>query len=225
MAIHLGIGASLTSVKPRAPERPPTVIALREVKAPTPPPPPPPVETPEPPTPEPPKPRPKAAAPKPAPAEAPPADAPPPSAGPAVPELGLTLGGTGPGGPDGVAVPVGQPRTRPTTEKAHPARVLTQPEAASQVACSEPPSKARPVDVVQPSYTEEARTAQIEGKVRVEITVTADGVVADARVIQGLGYGLDEAAIAGARRSRFEAATQCGRPVPSTFVIGIRFTL
>ena len=47
-----------------------------------------------------------------------------------------------------------------------------------------------------PEYTEEARAAAIEGKVRVEITVDASGAIRSVKVLEGLGHGLDEAAYA-----------------------------
>jgi protein TonB len=91
--------------------------------------------------------------------------------------------------------------------------------------CSEPLVKPKPVQIVQPAYTPDAQEAKIEGKVRVEITISASGEVTDARVIEGLGHGLDEAALSAARASTFTAATRCGQPVGTTFTIGMRFSL
>jgi protein TonB len=59
----------------------------------------------------------------------------------------------------------------------------------------------------------------------VELTVDATGAVAQARVVEGLGHGLDEAAIEAARTYRFEPATRCGKAVSATFTIAIRFTI
>ena len=55
--------------------------------------------------------------------------------------------------------------------------------------------------------------------------VVSSGRVRGARVLQGLGYGLDEAALASARRITFRPGTRCGKPVDATFVVAIRFTL
>jgi protein TonB len=44
-------------------------------------------------------------------------------------------------------------------------------------------------------------------------------------LLQGLGYGLDEAALATARRAEFEPAVRCGKPTRATFNISMRFTL
>ena len=81
------------------------------------------------------------------------------------------------------------------------------------------------VDMPEPEYPDAAREANIEGRVRVELTLDATGRVTGARVLQGLGHGLDEAALDAARGARFEPATRCGRAVATTFTLGVRFTL
>jgi protein TonB len=91
-------------------------------------------------------------------------------------------------------------------------------------ACSEPASKPKPVSVPQPAYTEAARAASVEGRVRVELTVDEAGRVIAVKVLQGLGYGLDEAALAAARSASFTPALRCGRPVRATFTIAMRFS-
>jgi len=69
------------------------------------------------------------------------------------------------------------------------------------------------------SYPPEAERAGIEGKVRLRVALDARGRVSSARVLRGLGHGLDEAAVeALTRRCRFTPAIATdGRPVP--FVI------
>jgi protein TonB len=69
----------------------------------------------------------------------------------------------------------------------------------------------------------EARQAEIEGVVRVEVTVDEEGKVISARLLAGLGYGLDESAIAAAKASTFEPATRCGKRVVGTAVLPFRF--
>jgi protein TonB len=51
------------------------------------------------------------------------------------------------------------------------------------------------------------------------------GQVVSARVLEGLGHGLDDAALEAARAAHFEPAMRCGKPTKTTFVIGMRFTL
>ena len=76
-----------------------------------------------------------------------------------------------------------------------------------------------------PAYTEDARAAGVEGKVRVEIAVDASGAVSSARVLEGLGHGLDEAALDAVRGATFTPAARCGSPVGSTFTLSVRFAL
>jgi protein TonB len=107
-------------------------------------------------------------------------------------------------------------------------KLLAAPAPPPSDACAEPdrsPTKPKVVSITQPAYTEDARAANIAGKVRVELTVDATGRVSSARVLEGLGHGLDEAALAAARAATFEPGTRCGKPAAATFVIAMRFAL
>ncbi|HEX2673852.1 MAG TPA: energy transducer TonB [Polyangiaceae bacterium] len=167
------------------------------------------------------------AAPAPAPADAPPppkaADA--PAAFDGLPDFGVSL--TGGVNGTGIALPVGgggSPRER-TVEKV--VRKAAAPLAAALPSdgCDEPPAKPKPISVLQPGYTDDAIAAAVEGKVRVQLTVDETGKVIDVKLIAGLGHGLDEAALAAARRSTFEPAVHCGTPTRATFTISMRFKL
>lgn len=224
VAVHLGLAGGMLAVKPK-PRQERVAIVVREVKKPaakvaekTPP------KPAEPPAP------PKAAprkvampAPKAAPAPAAPSAAPSAAPAAAAPEFfGLTLGG-GPGG-NGVAVPAARPAGEKEEVRHAKPKVLAAAETEGD-GCAEEPVKPKPINVVQPTFTDEARTAQIEGKVRVELTVDETGAVTNARVIAGLGHGLDEAALEAARASTFEPGTRCGKAAVTTFTIGMRFSL
>lgn len=170
------------------------------------------------------------AAPKPA--EAPPPEAaPPPPAAAALsdmPDFGVSLTGGVDG--TGIALPVGG-STKPlakapsTTTKTAPKQLSAAAAPAALDGCDEPPSKPRPRNVPQPGYTDAARAAAIEGKVRVQLTVDETGHVVSVKLLQGLGYGLDEAALAAARQAEFEPAIHCGKPSSATFNISMRFSL
>jgi periplasmic protein TonB len=203
-------------------------VAIAVVEAPRPPeaapapPPPPPEPTPEPAA----TPAPAKAAPAPAkaaPAKAAPKAEPAPAAPEAPPDFGLALsGGVG----SGLAVPAGDPQGSPGGR----AQGSPKPAAAKAAprpndGCDEPPGKPKARSVPQPAYSERARAAGVEGKVRVEISVDERGRITNARVLQGLGHGLDEAALEAARRASFDPATRCGKAVASTFVVGMRFSL
>jgi protein TonB len=143
-----------------------------------------------------------------------------------VPTFGIAMsGGVGLGG---VAVPLGESLHAPREPVKRVAQAKTLVEPKKEVAeaeCAEPPTKPKPLAMQKPEYTEEARTAAIEGKVRVELTVGADGSVRSAKVLESLGHGLDEAALNAVRAATFEPAVHCGKPVEATFVVAIRFSL
>src|SRR5258706_64124 len=75
-------------------------------------------------------------------------------------------------------------------------------------------------------YTDEARSARIEGTVTLELEFTAAGDVRVLRVVRGLGHGLDEAAERAALRIRFKPAQSSdGRAVDSRATVHITFRL
>ena len=100
-----------------------------------------------------------------------------------------------------------------------------------------PTVQARPVAVVAnitpaeiiskpaPIYTAEARAKHVEGEVLLEVVFEASGKIQVLRVIHGLGYGLDDAAIRAAKQIRFKPALQDGQPADSTAVLTIIFQL
>ena len=64
---------------------------------------------------------------------------------------------------------------------------------------------------------------QIEGTVKLAVTVGRDGRVIRVRVLKGLGYGLDAAAVRALRRAKFQPAVGSdGRPM--TYTIRYRYT-
>ena len=65
-------------------------------------------------------------------------------------------------------------------------------------------------------YVTARRAATVSSKVT--------GRVIDVKVLQGLGHGLDEAALSAARGASFTPAQRCGRPVRATFTIAMRFS-
>ena len=100
-----------------------------------------------------------------------------------------------------------------------PPTVQARPAAAVTITPAEIISKPAP------AYTAEARARKIEGEVLLEVTFEASGKIEVLRVIRGLGYGLDDAAIRAAEQIRFKPALQDGRPSDSTAVLHIIFQL
>ena len=85
-------------------------------------------------------------------------------------------------------------------------------QADSGDGCVEEPTKPKPVERAQPQYTDEARSANVEGVVAVEFTI--DGERPSRSTLgssRGLGHGLDQAALAAAKRWKFNPATKCGK--------------
>jgi protein TonB len=218
LGAHLAVGAALALI-PQERLREVVAIAMNE--------PPKPEKKPEPPKPpahpaERPAARPAGRAPRSAPAAEPAPESATQNA--AFTDLGLTLDFSS---SDGLAVNIA--RAAPKPSAAAPAATVIKPKLLvakkTESECTEALIKARPLGVVRPSYTDEARRARVEGRVRVQLTVNEQGEVTDAHVLEHLGHGLDEAAIAAAKNLRFAAATQCGRPVTAPFVIAMRFLL
>jgi protein TonB len=144
----------------------------------------------------------------------------------AMPDFGISLSGNGPGG--GIAIPMGGGAAPVAPPAVHKEKVFGTAAERPTVAaddCQEELVKAKAQGFVQPTYTDDARAAGIEGRVRVEITIDSSGTVLSTKIVSGLGHGLDESAMAAAKRMSFNAATRCGKPVQSTFVISMRFVL
>ena len=100
--------------------------------------------------------------------------------------------------------------------------------AAPKVKQAPAASNSKPVEILfkpRPVYTDEARAKKIEGEVLLQVVFSASGGVEVQRVIQGLGYGLDQSAEAAARQIRFHPAQQDGHPVDSSAIVHIVFEL
>ncbi len=147
-------------------------------------------------------------------------------------DLGGVALGNGGGSSEGVAIPTaGGPRASgggasgPATPKTVTKKAAQQLAPAAADACTQPVVRPKRSVSVQAKYTKDARQAEIEGLVRIEVTVDEGGHVIAARLLSGLGYGLDEAALDAARKCVFEPATLCGKAVVGTAVVAQRFEL
>ncbi|HEY6363067.1 MAG TPA: energy transducer TonB [Vicinamibacterales bacterium] len=86
----------------------------------------------------------------------------------------------------------------------------------------EPP---RLLKEVKADYTEEARRRGLQGNVVLEIVVRRDGSVGEVTLLQGLGSGLDQRAIAAVRQWRFDPARRRGTAVDVIVEVAVEFTL
>ena len=78
---------------------------------------------------------------------------------------------------------------------------------------------------VEPEFTDEARRANYQGIVSIQLIVDSHGSPQDIRVSRHLGMGLDEKAIEAVRQYKFKPAMYQGNPVAVQLVIDIEFRL
>jgi protein TonB len=76
----------------------------------------------------------------------------------------------------------------------------------------------------QPAYTNEARTARVEGVVVAQCTITTDGVLRDCRIIKGLSH-LEESVLDALVKQRYKPVLHRGRPVNVRYVMTFRFKM
>jgi TonB family protein len=76
------------------------------------------------------------------------------------------------------------------------------------------------LDAPKAIYTEAARTARLEGDVRLRLILASDGTVKNIFPIKSLPYGLTESAVAAASQIKFQPAIRNGQPASqfATFV-------
>lgn len=86
----------------------------------------------------------------------------------------------------------------------HPLKILSKPQAG---------------------FTDQARANGVEGTVRLRVVLLASGKVGTITVINGLPGGLNEQAVAAARRLKFMPAKVSGAPVSKTVTIDYRFEI
>jgi periplasmic protein TonB len=155
----------------------------------------------------------------------PPNDAPPPETPnkPVPIIVGISMSSTTAAG--GFAVQVGNTTYGKTSDK------ITDP---SQVKAYNAPKYAPPggadtepviMGEVKIPYPDEAKKNEIEGSVRLKVTLDPAGTVTDVAVISGPGYGLNEAAREALKKFRFKPATKGGEQVGYTFVYTYTFLL
>lgn len=90
------------------------------------------------------------------------------------------------------------------------------------------PNGVTPPKVIQapdPEYTEEARSARIEGDVILWIIIDPKGSVRGIKITRCVGYGLDESAVQAVSRWKFEPAKKDGQPVTVQLNVDVVFHL
>jgi TonB family protein len=77
----------------------------------------------------------------------------------------------------------------------------------------------------EPMYTRAAQVLKVSGTVVLQVTIDVDGLAHDFKLLKGLGYGLDEAAVTAVSRWRFEPGQRNGVPVPVAATIEVNFRM
>ena len=88
--------------------------------------------------------------------------------------------------------------------------------------CVVPP---KPTFAPDPEYTDLARKKRIQGDILLQITVSDDGKVADAKVSRSLEPSLDKQSVETIRKWRFQPATLDGKPVSVVIPVETTFRL
>jgi periplasmic protein TonB len=140
------------------------------------------------------------------------------------------LGGVSLGAGEGVAIAAAAKQTaaaavgtaKPTTRKVQQLAPAAADVSNAPLVYATPKVRFIPK---KEDYPLKALQAEIEGVVRVEVTVDETGKVIAARALNSLGYGLDEVALTYAKKWIFEPATRGGKPVIGKKILPFRFSL
>ncbi len=100
-----------------------------------------------------------------------------------------------------------------------------QPGSAEAYSPHQVATKFRVIEKPEPSYTDAARAAQVEGRVVLRGVVGVDGTIQHILVVQSLTHGLTEASIAAAKSIKFFPAMLDGKPVPVFVQLEYNFDL
>ncbi len=110
--------------------------------------------------------------------------------------------------------------------EAPPASPAPPPATASTSAGSLANDRASPIPLATPAprYPQEALRRDVDGTVRVRISVASDGSVTNTAIESSSGdRSLDRAALDAARRWSFQPATRGGQPIAADVVVPIIF--
>ncbi len=105
-----------------------------------------------------------------------------------------------------------------------PATASAQSKAFDQaVAITDDITPPRLLEVASPDYTDDAKRHKISGDVVLLIVVDTKGDVIDARVVKGLGHGLDENAIVAVKEWKYKPATKDDKPIMVKMEVTLNF--
>jgi TonB family protein len=122
------------------------------------------------------------------------------------------------------------PTATPSQQTPVPAVVAAAPAASSVkegdvVDVNDLDTVPRAITAIRPVYSPIAQRQRVEGTVLLTALVSESGQVVDVRVLKGVGFGLDEAAMRAMRDTRFSPGLKDGKRVKTWFPQQIRFKL
>ena len=147
-----------------------------------------------------------------------PADAEPPK-----PVFGISMSSTVGPGAGGFAVRVGNTLMKEPEKELTPAEDVKAYRAP--VALHKVDRMPKRVGECEAAYPPDAKSMGIEGSVKLKLEIDPEGRVASVRVVKGLGYGLDEAAVSALRKCRFSPAISGGQPAATEITYTYRFVI
>lgn len=77
----------------------------------------------------------------------------------------------------------------------------------------------------QPSYTDPGRAAKFQGTILLDVVVSQEGQMKEARIVRGLPFGLNESAMNIIQSWRFKPAMRAGEPIQAAVMIEVSFHL
>lgn len=87
------------------------------------------------------------------------------------------------------------------------------------------PAKPEVVKKVMPKYTPEAKAAGIQGIVKLDVEIDAEGHAVSVTVVKGVDPGLDHSAVEAVKQWEWAPTIKDGKPVPVKTDIEINFSL
>jgi len=129
-------------------------------------------------------------------------------------------------GPAAKAAPAAAAKVASAVTESRKQRMKEAATAGEDAPCAEEPSKPEPVFKQEIEYTASARAEGVEGRLKLRLTINADGSVGKVDVVESVAPELDAAAVAAAKQWRFKPALACGKPIAGgTYVLVRRFEL
>ena len=104
-------------------------------------------------------------------------------------------------------------------------RGMQKPKAITEVRYSEMTNAATVIHRVEPTYPESALRDRIEGTVRLEVAISANGSVTSTDIVKGVRDDIDNAAKAAVRLWKFAPASAGGKAISGPVIVSLDFKL